>query len=414
MRIVQINTFSYKATGNIMFGIHKLLQDAGHESYVVWGRGRASRDEHEIVMDDDLGVKLHGLYTRLTDRTGFASKRSTRKLLAKLDEIQPDIVHLHNIHGYYLNIELLFSYLRTHKTKVVWTMHDCWPITGHCAYFDMVGCEKWKSGCNHCEQTDTYPVSLFIDASAQNWMKKKELFLSQNITIVTPCTWLAKLFSFSFMRDYPMKVIYNGIDLETFKPSYKEEIRKKYSPEGKPIILGVASEWTDRKGLKDFVVLAEKARDLQFVVVGLTEEQVKKMPLEVRAIQRTNNIDELVELYSSADVFFNPTYEDNFPTTNLEALACGTPVLTYNTGGSPESILLAQANGFEGIGYVVKKETPKSVDYQLVDASLRDIILQAQRMDCSNKCRNAALLFDRNLRLKEYVDLYDSLFRKQK
>lgn len=408
MKIVQINTFPYKATGTIMMGIHRLLIQEGHESYVVWGRGREPQNEHEISIRDDVGMKFHGVYTRITDRTGFASWNATRKLILELEKINPDIIHLHNVHGYYLNIEMLFDYIKKNHIKLVWTLHDCWPMTGHCAYFDMVCCDKWMSGCHHCEQKSTYPASKILDSSEWNWKKKKELFSGLNAHIVTPCNWLKKIVEKSFLNEYPVKVIYNGINTDIFYPKYNKELRNKYSPNGNPIVLGVASEWTERKGLADFIILAEKCKDINFVVVGVTAEQARQLPKEITGICRTNNVDELVELYSTADVFFNPTYEDNFPTTNLEALACGTPIVTYDTGGSPESLAVARAAGIERIGYAIEKESSNSIEYQLVEKQLRIAIEHLNTEKCSESCRRASLLFDRNLRLKEYLNIYRS------
>lgn len=339
MRIVQINQFSYKAAGNIMMNIHKELLARGVDSYVVWGRGRKAQNNHEYFMNDAFGVRVHGVYTRVTDRTGFASKSATKKLLCWLDTIKPDIIHLHCIHGYYINIELLFDYIRTHKIRVIWTQHDCWSFTGHCAYFDGIGCEKWKTGCYDCEQLRTYPAA-YTDSSKRNWADKKRLFTGLNISLVTPCEWLKALIEESYLSEYQTSVIYNGIDTSTFKPT-QQLFRMQNCLKDKIIVLGVASEWTERKGLKDFLVLNKKLdkTKYQIVIVGLAKKQLADIPPEIIALERTNNVDELADIYSSADLFFNPTYEDNFPTTNLEALACGTPVLTYQTGGSPESIL---------------------------------------------------------------------------
>lgn len=418
MKVVQINTFPYKATGAIMMGIHSLLTQQGHDSYVVWGRGREPQNTHEIAITDDWGVKLHGIYTRLTDKTGFASARATKILLKRLDEIKPDIIHLHNIHGYFLNIELLFEYIRKCRIKVVWTLHDCWAFTGHCAYFDMVGCEKWMTGCYHCEQSKTYPASLFTDHSSWNWKKKKELFADLDITVVTPCDWLSTLVKKSYLKDYPVKVIFNGIDLNIFKPSVdKDNIKKKYGLDERPIVLGVASEWTERKGLNDFVKLEQILGDkVQFVIVGLTEKQVCEMQNGIIGLQRTNNINELVDLYSVANLFFNPTYEDNFPTTNLEALACGTPVITYDTGGSPESIRIGQQGIEISIGAIIKKENSKIVNIEKVKELLLEKIETETVFDRQNKslivreaCREAAMKFDINSRLNEYISLYQEL-----
>lgn len=386
MKIVQINTFSYKAAGNIMMNLHKAMLEQGIDSYVVWGRGRKAENDHEYYMDDDIGVKTHGVYTRITDMHGFASKRATVKLLNWIDNIHPDIIHLHCIHGYYINVELLFSYIKKNNIKVVWTQHDCWAFTGHCAYFDAVGCNKWKTGCHDCEQLATYPASKVMDNSKWNWEKKKELFTGLDITIVTPCKWLAELMKDSFLGAYPTEVIYNGIDTTVFKPT-ESDFKKKYGIEGKKIILGVAGEWTERKGLKDFVALDQLIDHdkYQIVVVGVNTNQQRSLPDTIISIGRTENVQELVEIYSASTVYFNPTYEDNFPTTNLEALACGTPVITYNTGGSAECIT---HNGF-----VIKQ------------GDLENVIADIGKIDNSLNVQMDKL-FDKNTMINEYISLY--------
>ena len=358
MKILQISTFSYKAAGNIMLNIHNALREKGIDSYVAWGRGRKAQNEFEYYMGDSIGVKLHGVYTRVTDKHGFASRKATKKLLDWVDSIHPDIIHLHCIHGYYINIEMLFNYIKERKIKVIWTQHDCWSFTGHCAYYDASGCEKWKTGCHNCQQLNTYPASLFFDNSAWNWRKKKELFSGVDMTIVTPCEWLAQEIKSSFLREYPITVIYNGIDTAVFKFT-DSNFREKYGIENKKIILGVAGEWTERKGLKDFIELSTRIDMSKYVivVVGVTEKQKNMLPSQFIALKRTENVQELGNLYSVADVYFNPTYEDNFPTTNLEAIACGTQLITYDTGGCSECI-----NDKEGI-VIHKGDIEKVVDF---------------------------------------------------
>lgn len=337
MKVVQINIFPNLSTGNIMMNIHKALLEEEIESYVVWGRGKKTNNKNEIFLNDKIGVYYHALYTRITDKTGFASKRATKKLLQKLDEIKPHIIHLHNVHGYYINIEMLFDYIKKNKIKVVWTLHDCWPFTGHCAYFDMINCEKWKTECSNCGFLRTYPKS-YIDNSRWNYNKKKEIFTGLDMTIVTPSEWLLKLVKKSFLKEYPVKIINNGINTETFKKE-ESDFKTKYNIEDKKMILGVASTWSDRKGYKDFIKLSETiSDDVVLVMIGLNKKQIKNLPKNIVGFERTKTIDELVNAYNAADLYYNPTYEDNYPTTNLEALACKTPVITYNTGGSPESI----------------------------------------------------------------------------
>lgn len=408
MKVVQINTFPYKATGHIMMDLHKILTEQGYDSYVCWGRGRQANNNHEIVITDNIGVKFHGIYTRLMDKTGFASRRATKKLLHRLDEIKPDIIHLHNIHGYYLNIELLFSYIREHNINVIWTLHDCWSMTGHCAFFDMCECKKWKTGCFNCEQLDTYPASKGLDNSKWNWNKKKALFTDLNLTIVTPSQWLKDIVQKSYLKDYRCEVINNGIDLNIFRPARNseiEEIRKKYSLDDRKIVLGVASEWTPRKGLIDFLKLSEMMQDVQFVVVGLTERQLKEMQQNIKGIKRTENQKELAALYSIADIFFNPTYEDNFPTTNLEALACGTPVITYDTGGSPEKIRNIEKNEGMIVGEVIRKKSCQETD-------LNEIVNLITKWLKTNNKKLQPSKYSSNLDSKQCFDKYLALYKK--
>ena len=339
MKIVQINQFSYKAAGNIMMNLHKSMLEKGIDSYVVWGRGRKAVGSHEYKMTNALDVAIHGIYSRCFDRTGFASSRATRKLIKWLDHIKPDVIHLHCLHGYYLNIKILFDYIRKENIRVIWTQHDCWAFTGHCAYFDAIKCEKWKTGCFACPQLNTYPKS-FIDNSQKNWHDKKKILSGLNIQIVTPSKWLKEQIQQSFLRQYPISVIYNGIDLNVFKKVECDDIRQKLRLSGKNVILGVASEWTERKGLKDFVALDKiiDHSEYQILLVGVTEKQKKMLPKSILSINRTENIQTLVKIYSLAKVFFNPTYEEVLGMVNLEAIACGTPVITYKTGGSTECV----------------------------------------------------------------------------
>jgi putative colanic acid biosynthesis glycosyltransferase len=337
MKIVQINSFSNGSTGSIMMNIHNELLKNNIDSYVVWGRGRKSNNNHEIFMNDKIGVYFHALYVRFTGRDGFASHYSTKKLLKKLDEIKPDIVHLHNIHGYYINIEMLFNYLKTNNIKVIWTLHDCWAITGHCAYFTVANCNKWMTHCNNCPIIYTYPKSL-IDNSYWNYEKKMRIFDDANITIVTPSNWLSNIIKKSFLNKFPLTVINNGINTAIFKPTLSN-FREKYNLKHQKIILGVANVWDKRKGLDDFIDLSKIIDDnYKIVLVGLSKKQINNIPVNILGLERTKNPEELAKIYSAADILFNPTHEENYPTVNLEANACGIPVVTYNTGGSPETV----------------------------------------------------------------------------
>lgn len=341
MKILQINSIcGTGSTGRIATDIHAALQAKGIESHIMYGRGQARACDSAIKISNQLDFYSHALQTRLLDNHGFCSIKATQIAIKQIDEKKPDIVHLHNIHGYYLNVELLFAYLKKQpKIKVIWTFHDCWPFTGHCSHFDFYGCEKWKTQCFSCPQRNSYPASIGLDNSKNNYWRKKSAFTGvKDLTIVTPSRWLAGLVKQSYLKDFPVQVVNNGIDLSVFRPRVSE-FRRKHHLEDKFLIMGAASVWSPRKGFEDFIFLANMLPDnYRLVMVGLTPDKIKMLPNNIIGIHRTDNPTELAEIYSAVDVFFNPTYEDNYPTVNLEAIACGTPVITYNTGGSPESV----------------------------------------------------------------------------
>lgn len=341
-KILQINTVSNSgSTGKIAEGIGKCIVNQNWESYIGYGRHiKDSKFSKEILIGGTLDFYSHALGTRLFDAHGLFSKNATQQFLRKIESIAPDLIHLHNIHGYFLNIKILFEFIKKNKIPTVWTLHDCWAYTGHCAYYSHINCDYWKMQCHNCPQTNSYPKSYF-DFSKRNYNIKKQFFNNvDNLTIVTPSYWLANEVKQSFLNNYDIKVINNGINLNKFKTKSTKRIKEKLGLYDQKIILGVASIWEPRKGLDDFLSLHEELKDLNFkiILVGLSDSQVNNLSNDIIGIKRTENVDEMAELYSLADVFFNPTYEDNFPTTNIEALACGTPVLTYNTGGSPEII----------------------------------------------------------------------------
>lgn len=352
MKILMINSVcGVKSTGRICTDLAKELEKNGHEVKIAYGRERVPLEyqKYAIRIGNNLNVKIHGLQSRLFDMAGFGSKKVTQKFIEWVKEYNPDVIHLHNIHGYYINVEVLFQYLKKEfKGKIIWTLHDCWAFTGHCAYFDYVRCEEWKKECKRCVQKKEYPKCIGISNSNNNFFKKKQLFTGiDNLIIVTPSQWLAGLVKNSFLKEYKVKVIHNGIDTKIFK-KIETDIKSRYNLKDKKIILGVAAIWDRRKGLDYFIELSNKLdNSYQIVVIGITKEQKQQLPQNIIGILKTSSIKELIEWYSAADVFVNPTLEDNYPTTNLEAIACGTPVITYDTGGSIES-----ANMF---GKVIKK-----------------------------------------------------------
>ncbi|WP_294752603.1 glycosyltransferase [uncultured Ruminococcus sp.] len=362
-----------RSTGRICTDLADALTAQGHEVKIAYGRETVPEKsrKYAVRIGSNTDNKLHGLRSRLFDDTGFGSKRATKRFIEWVKSYDPDVVHLHNIHGYYINIELLFRYLAEAEKPVIWTLHDCWSFTGHCAYFDYAECDRWKTGCHNCPQKKEYPSSMLADRSKKNWEAKKKLFTAvKDMVFVTPSEWLAEILGQSYFGKYPVKVINNDIDLSVFRPT-EGDFREKNGLTGKKMLLGVASVWDRRKGLKDYIKLSEKLDDnYRIVLVGLSEEQIKQLPENVIGISRTNNTKELAEIYTAADYFLNLTYEDNYPTVNLEAQACGTPVISYRTGGSTESAVRFGTVVEKGaVGDVLKliqssPEFEKSLDFE--------------------------------------------------
>lgn len=341
MKIVQINsTCGRGSTGKICVAISELLTQKGVENYILYSRW-SSDYPLSIKYENDFYAKWQGLREKVFGSFGFEAKKSTKVLIQHLEEIKPDIVHLHVLHSHDCHLTMLFNYLKENHIKVFWTFHDCWALTGYCYHFDMIGCDKWKTKCNVCPEKKHY--SWFVDRSAEMHHRKKKMVEGLDLTIITPSQWLAGVVGESFMKQYPVEVINNGIDLDVFKPFEKaseiNDVKLKYGLQSEKVLLGVADFWSVRKGIHDFIRLREKLDDSYLIVlVGVTESIQKILPKGIVGIKRTLNQQELAKIYMAADCFVNPTYEDSYPTTNLEAMACGTPVITYNTGGSPESL----------------------------------------------------------------------------
>lgn len=399
MKVLQINSVcGIGSTGRIATDIHNILIEQGHESYIAYGRDLPKSCDKAIRVGSKFDNYTHVLKTRLFDKHGFGSKRATAEFIDKIKELNPDIIHLHNIHGYYLNVELLFNYLKEANKPVIWTLHDCWSFTGHCAYFDYVGCDKWQMGCYDCPQKNSYPSSIVLDNSKNNYIKKKQIFTGiKNMTIVTPSKWLAELVKRSYLQEYQVQVINNGIDLSVFKPT-ESKFREVNGIDDKFMVLGVANVWDERKGLRYFLELSDSLDEDEVVVlVGLSEKQKSQLPPNVVGITRTNNLKELVEIYSTADIFLNPTLEDNFPTTNLEALACGTPIITFDTGGSVESV-------DEKTGYIVEKG-----NFEEMKIAIDKIKANKTEMMDRNHCVERSKSYDKNKKFNEYIQLYSNL-----
>lgn len=337
MKVLFVNSVcDYGSTGKIVRDLANGLKKEGHEVLICYGRHQAKEDTDTFYIGDKLTTYSHVFMTRVFNRHGLHSNRATQKLIEKIETFNPDVIHLHNLHGYYLNVEMLFEALKTFKGKIYWTFHDCWPISGSSAYFDYHGCKTWDEGCVECNSTRDYPEALVFKRQKTNFLWKKKAFSGlDNLTLVTPSYWLKELLAKSFLAQYPCEVIHNGINTNLFKPTYDAELTKKY--ENKLVLLGVASIWEQRKGLNDFIKLSTMISDnYKIVLIGLTEEQKKSLPTAIDGVLRTDSAEQLAAYYTLSHRFINPTYEDNYPTTNIEALCCHTPVIAYDTGGNKE------------------------------------------------------------------------------
>ena len=346
MKVLLVNSvYGSGSTGRICAQLAAALDAEDHACCAAFGRGdpKPAAGETLLRIGSDMDLRAHGAATRLLDAHGLASKSATRRFLAAVDRFDPDVIHLHNLHGYYLNYALLFDFLRACGKPVFWTLHDCWAFTGHCAYFDHVRCDRWQTGCGACPQRRTYPASLFADGSARNYRSKAAAFRGvERLTLITPSSWLAALTRRSFLRDYPVCVVPNGVDTAVFRPQTEAAIRAVL-PEGLlpgRYLLGVANEWEPRKGLRDFLALSRRLSDagLPILLVGLSESQLRDLPANVFGRRRTASPDALAALYAGCAAYLNLTYEENYPTTNLEAAACGADVITYASGGCAETL----------------------------------------------------------------------------
>ena len=410
-RLLQINPVlrTNTSTGRIVQEIGELAIKEGWDSYVAYSGGRDGLKPCKsklIPVGGKADVAFHGLWTRLTDRHGLASWSATRRFIEEIKALKPDIIHIHNIHGYFLNYKILFDFLARNDIPVVWTVHDCWLYTGHCYYYSSVGCDKWMSGCGNCPQKRAFPSSWFVDRSKKNFDDKSLAFnsIKDRLTIVPVSEWIRGEMSNSFLKNCQFQVIHNGIDLNVFSVQDNEQgVRQRYGLGDKRIILGLASIWSKEKGWDDFMEMSKMLNDNELIVlVGVSEKQQEQLPSNIVGIRRTENVQQLAELYSAADVFVNPTWQDNYPTVNLEAIACGTPVVTYRTGGSVEAIT-------DSTGMIVEQG-----DVAGLLSAAREIMQRGTQF-FKDSCRKFALEnFDKEERYNDYLKLYDKLLKRSR
>lgn len=399
-KLLQINVcIAAKSTGRIAEQIGQLAMENGFDSYIAYGDETHPSKSVSIKIGTNFERLLHRVANRFFDLQGRASYFATKRFLKKVDEIKPDIVHLHNLHCCYLNYRLLFDYLVNNNIPIVWTLHDCWSMTGSCAHFDFVGCNKWKTGCRNCKQR----LKFRLDNSSSNYALKKKTFTRpENMTVVPVSNWLGGIVKESYLSKYNVQVIYNGVDLNVFRPMPQNDLKNKLNiAPDKFILLGVGTAWSNEKGLREFIELSRN-NQYQVVLVGVSDELKQQLPSEIISIAKTDSQQELADYYSMADVLVNPTYNDSFPTVNLEALACGTPVITYRTGGSPEAVN-------ENTGIVVSRGDVDGLKNAVESLRIEDEMqVSIRRKQCRER---AEIMFDKNARYNDYMNLYKSILK---
>lgn len=397
MRVLQINSVNYGSTGKIMYSLADALRYEGKSvlcaSAFTWHK---THYDYDVKIGNIFTKTFHMFLSKVFGNHGCYSYFTTKAFIRKIKKFNPDIIHLHNIHGWYLNIKVLTGFIKKNNIKVVYTLHDCWTFTGGCAHFTFTNCDNWKSGCGNCNNLNEYPISSKIDKTKKMFEYKRNCFTGiDNLTIVTPSKWLADLAKMSFLSQYPISVINNGIDLSVFKPIVSN-FRKKFNLDNYKIILGVSFGWGERKGLDVFVRLSKALpNNYRIVLVGTDDNTDSVLPDNIISIHRTHNQQELAEIYSAADVFVNPTREENYPTVNMESIACGTPVITFKTGGSPEMI-------DDSCGSVVECD-----DFDALKAEI--IRVCDEKPFTQDKCVKKAISFNKDNTFREYLNLYETI-----
>ena len=394
MKVLFINSvYNRGSTGRIVKDLADVVIQNGGDYRIICGRGCHKIDDERVFdVSSAIGIISHATLSRLFDTSGFHSNKATKRVIEFIDDYSPDIINLHNLHGYYLNVEMLFDYLKNkYKGKIVWTLHDCWAFTGHCAYYTHAKCDKWETGCCKCPQKRMYPKSLLKDNSYNNYLRKQASFSNvPNLYIVTPSKWLANEIERSFLKHYTCFVINNGIDLSVFRPSVLPKERDKYQ------LLNVSNGVDTRKGFNDLIKLMSLLPDkYHLVIVGVDKKVAKQSSERIKFVYKTNSVNELVDYYSRSSFLINPTYEDNFPTINIESLACGTPVIAYNSGGASEAI-----DSLSGVS--IKTGRIDEVATAILTHNFKE-----------SDCLNRSKLFDKRVKFLEYFSLFTKLLKEE-
>ncbi len=404
MKILQISPEgNFGSVGTIAEQIGELIIQNGYQSYIAIGNSKFKSSSILYKIGNIINRIMHAIETRIFDNNGLGSRTSTKNLIKWIENLNPDLIHIHQLHGYFINYKVLFEYLRTTKIPIVLTLHDCWTFTGHCAYFESINCVKWKTHCNNCELLNDYPKSLIFDNSFNNFILKKNLFTSvNNLTITTVSNWLSDKVSESFLKHIPRQVIYNGVDINLFN-SINRDTNKVFDSDKKFVVLGVASPWNERKGLNDFIELAQILDDdVIIVLIGLNKKQIKSMPKNIIGLPKVKDKNVLAMHYKSANLFLNLSIAETFGLTTIEAMACGTPVVVYNSTACPEII-------GDGTGYVVDK-----YDFVKINKIINKIKNNADYNLHSNACVDwVKKKFSSKERYQEYIDLYNKLLKNK-
>jgi len=388
---------NFGSTGKIVESLGQLAQRKGSTTYLAHGRKYRASKLITYKIGNLFTYGFHFLLSILFDGQGRGSYLATKHLVRRINKIKPDVIHLHNIHGYYINYKVLFRYLEHYNGILIWTLHDCWALTGHCTHYDHVGCEKWKVECHSCPQQNKYPTSLLLDRSRKNHQKKKQYFsLPTNLKIITVSNWLNRQVKQSFLSNINTQTIYNGIDTSIFKKKYNSTLREQFHIDNKFIILGVASVWSETKGLSDFIKLSKTLKENEkIVLIGLSKNQISKLPISIIGLERTDTLEILVEWYSTANVYVNTSYEETFGMTTVEAMACGTPAVVYNSTACDECIT-------NEVGFSVEKSNITQLKNAL------EIIKTKGNGFYDEPCRrHVEENFEKNNRYKEYLKLYE-------
>ena len=341
MKLLQINAvYGIGSTGHIVRDISIKAEESGIDSFVAYSVAR-EKPEKGYLIGNTADKKVHALLSRVSGKQAFFSARATKRLVKYIDTIKPDIVHLHNLHSNYISLPVLLSELAERKIKVMLTQHDCWFFTGNCFHFSAIGCEKWEAGCRNCPGRNKIGTKSWIsDCTYSVWQEKKRLFSMIDDLVVVSCSdWLTDITRRSFLGNRRLMTIHNGVNLEVFRPITSNGIRTRLQIDDKAfVVLGMANKWLLERN-REVLSAVLSMTDIILVLLGCTkEQQIKVNGSNVKTVGFVGDKHELACYYSAADVFVNLSWEDTFPTVNLESLACGTPIIAHYCTGVPEMV----------------------------------------------------------------------------